>query len=236
MFDSLSPRRLLLAAVTTTAISSVPIAAPLQAHAEEVSPIESSAATADRASDQATGPTTPASAEVPDPRAKPRTVVIGFNIDLFPIIASATQKAFGFSGQLQLAIDRIQFRLVGAKLRNFAFFLHDGFEDYDTVVLAFLLDFFFRDDLSGFWITSGFEVWLNEIANTNTTSQAYWTNAVWTIGGGYVWRIGPHFFINPWVGMHVRMNNPAVELGGEVFQPVWVLGNASIKLGAYFDL
>ena len=171
-----------------------------------------------------------------DPHAKPRRVAVGFNIDLFPIIASATQKQFGFAGQLQLAIDRVQFRLVGAKLRNFPFFLKDDFEDYDTVVLAFLLDFFFREDLSGFWITSGFEIWFNEIGNSNTTSRADWSNAVWTLGGGYVWRIGPHFFINPWIGMHVRMNNQAIELGGQIFQPSWVVGNGSIKLGAYFEL
>lgn len=111
-----------------------------------------------------------------DPHAKPRRVTVGFNFDLFPIIASAAQGQFGFAGQLQLAIDRVQFRLVGAKLRNFSFFLEDDFEDYDTVVLAFLLDFFFRDDLSGFWVSSGFELWLNEIGNSNTTSRADWTD------------------------------------------------------------
>ncbi|MEM7436917.1 MAG: hypothetical protein AAF436_17315 [Myxococcota bacterium] len=168
--------------------------------------------------------------------AKPRRVTVGFNVDLFPIIASASQKAFGFSGQLQLAIDKVQFRLVGAKIRNFAALLDDDFEDHDTVVLAFIFDFFFREDLSGFWVASGFELWLNEIGNANTTSRADWTNAVWTLGGGYVWRIGPHFFINPWIGMHVRMNNPEIELGGQSFQPLWVVANGSVKLGAYFDL
>lgn len=168
--------------------------------------------------------------------AKPRRVTLGFNFDLFPIIASATQGQFGFAGQLQLAIDRVQFRLVGAKLRNFDFLLDDDFEDYDTVVLAFLLDLFFRDDLSGFWVSSGFELWLNEIGNATTTARADWTNAIWTLGGGYVWRIGPHFFINPWIGMHVRMNNQEIELGGQTFQPLWVVANASVKLGAYFEL
>ena len=187
------------------------------------------------AQDSGVGEETSAPVSV-SPYAKPRRVTVGFNIDLFPIIASATQGAFGFAGQLQLAIDRVQFRLVGAKLRNFSFFLEDDFEDYDTVVLAFLLDFFFRDDLSGFWVSSGFELWLNEIGNANADTRAAWTTAVWTLGGGYVWRIGPHFFINPWIGMHVRMNNPTIELGGQTFQPLWVVANASIKLGAYFDL
>ena len=171
-----------------------------------------------------------------DPYAEPRRVTLGVNFDLFPMIASAAQGQFGFAGQLQLAIDRVQFRLVGAKLRQFDFFLNDDFEDYDTVVLAFLLDLFFRDDLSGFWVSSGFELWLNEIANANTTVRADWTNAIWTLGGGYVWRIGAHFFINPWIGMHVRMNNQEIELGGQAFQPPWVVGNASVKLGAYFEL
>ena len=176
------------------------------------------------------------SSEAPESADAPRRLTLGFNIDLFPIISSAAQGDFGFGGQVHVAIDRVQLRLIGAHLTNPDFTLEQNFQDYQTTVVAVVVDVFLRDEPSGLWGSTGFEIWLNDIGNSNTIERATWTNGVWTLGGGYVWRIGPHFFVNPWAGMHVRMNNPNVELGGQSFQPMPVVANASIKLGMYFDL
>lgn len=175
----------------------------------------------------------------PLPSAPPPThrTALGFNVDLFPIVASAAQGKFGFSGQLQYAIDHVQLRYVGARMRQPDFIIDaDNFKHLDTTVLALLIDYFWRDDLSGFWVCSGFELWLNEISHNNTSQRASWNNAIWTMGGGYVWKFYKNFFLNPWLGLHLRLNNPGIELAGARYRPMAVLANGSIKIGFTFEL
>jgi len=136
-----------------------------------------------------------------------------------------------------VGVDHLMFRLVGARLTQPKFLIgKPGFHDFETTVAAWIVDYAFGDDFDGWWIGTGFEVWLNSIAHDDATGPVRWTNVVYTLGGGYIWKFYGDFYLNPWVGMHVPLNNHPVHVGGHRFRPWPVSAEVSLKIGWNLEL
>lgn len=166
-----------------------------------------------------------------------RKLALGFTLDLLPTVLSATAGEFGMSGQIWMGIDHLRLRLVGAKISQPDWLAaKNGFRNRDTVVGALIFDYVFGDHFDKWWVGTGFEFWQNSIEHKNADGRAYWTNLVWTLGAGYIWRVVGNFYIEPWAAVHVVMNDPDVSLADKSYNPFPVMGEVSLKIGWFFDL
>ncbi len=167
-----------------------------------------------------------------------RDMALGFTLDLLPIAMSAMSEEFGMTGQIWVGIEPIRLRLVGGSfsLPNWIA-AQNGFEDKSTTVGAVIVDYVFGSHFDEWWIGTGFEYWQNTIGHEKAPGQqAEWSNVVWTIGGGYIWRVYGNFYIEPWVAGHVTMNSPDVTLAGKTYDPFPIMGEISLKIGWFIDI
>jgi len=171
-------------------------------------------------------------------RLTKRKLSIGFTLDLLPVVLSATAKEFGMTGQVWVGIDHIRLRLVGGRISMPNWLVaKDGFRDQRTTVSAFLIDYVFGDDMDGWWVGTGFELWQNSISHeASLGKRVRFNNLLWTVGGGYIFKVAGNFFIEPWAAAHVIINNHSVEMNGQSFKPMIVSGEISLKIGYSFDL
>jgi hypothetical protein len=58
---------------------------------------------------------------------------------------------------------------------------------------------------------------------------------MFTVGGGYVWNLGKHLYLNPWVALHLRIGGDSeVPVDGNVFEPSALVPEGSLKIGWHF--
>lgn len=131
-----------------------------------------------------------------------------------------------------------RYRAIVARNTTPSFMVTDGFRDKRTDAYAVLADRFFgakRQQLEGFWIGGGGEYWRNRIRTDESPEYAHYNNFVLTLGGGYVWKLSRHFFLNPWVGTHfVTAGERRIQVTGRTYkQPVFT-PEASLKIGFTF--
>jgi len=160
----------------------------------------------------------------------------GYAIDLLPTILSAAQGEAGYSFQAWAGVDRARVRVVAAHLYQPDSMIDDSFENYEMNVTAFIIDYFFSDSFSGFWIGTGTELWNCSIKNKASGETSQWTDNIITAGAGYVWKITECVYLDPFAAVHYRMNDSKVETGGEEFRRQRVSASASVKIGYMFNI
>src|SRR6266496_723402 len=119
----------------------------------------------------------------------------GTEIDVLPYVMN------GYYASAFVARDAWRFRGVAARSDTPSFLVTDGFEKKRTDAYALLVDRFIghnRNRLQGLWIGGGAELWRSRIRQDGTSDFARYNNAVLTAGGGYVWKLSNHFYVNPW--------------------------------------
>jgi len=160
----------------------------------------------------------------------------GYSVDLFPAALSAVDKKPGYSFQAWAGFDHIKMRIVAAHLYQPDRLIDDTFQNYEMNVTAFILDYFFSENLTGLWIGTGAELWNCSIENRSSGSTAEWTDNILTAGAGYVWKFTDSVYLDPFAAVHYRMNDGKVITGGEEFKRLRVSASASIKIGYMFNL
>ncbi len=172
------------------------------------------------------------------PAAHERATALGFNVDLFPTVISAVNGKAGYAPQVWIGIDRVRIRFVGAHLEppdGFAF-APEGFRHPTTTALATILDYTSGPHFDRWWAGAGFELWQQSIQHDGVPGTARWSSAVFTVGGGYIWRFSGNFFLDPWLAVHATMNPQTVSLGSFEFKPFPIIADASLKIGWFADL
>jgi hypothetical protein len=159
-------------------------------------------------------------------------VKLGSELDILPYATG------GYYGSGFLGRDGWKFRYVVARTDIPSFLVTDGFEAKRTDAYALLADRFFgakRGKLEGFWIGGGGEYWRSRIRTDASPAYTSYQNYLLTLGGGYVWRLSKHFYLNPWAGGHfVVAHARAIAVSAEMYtQPVFT-AEASAKLGITF--
>jgi hypothetical protein len=167
-----------------------------------------------------------------------RPMALGFNVDLFPTVISAVNGKFGIAPQIWVGLEPVRLRLVGAHLEppDALAFADSGFRHPTTTAFAAIVDYTTGPHFDGFWIGSGFEIWQQSIEHDGVVGTARWTSTVFTVGGGYIWRVWGNFFLDPWLAVHATMNPQTIELGAFSYKPSPVLADASLKVGWFADL
>jgi len=179
---------------------------------------------------------TPAADASSNHDATPMT--LGFTTDLLPIVVSATEDEFGKSGQVWLGVESLRLRLVGADIfMPDGISANNGFTNRRITTYAFIVDKCFGEHYDGWWVGSGFELWMNEMEHEDAPGEnVEWNNVAWTLGGGYTWRFWNDFFLEPWGAVHVMLSDPDVELAGRTLDTNPVSAEVSLKVGWSMDL
>ena len=79
------------------------------------------------------------------------------------------------------------------------------------------------------------EFWRSRIRQENTSEFTYYNNGVFTAGGGYVWNISRHFYVNPWgAGLFTVAGNRKINVSGKIYQQPVFTPEFSLKFGVVF--
>lgn len=154
---------------------------------------------------------------------------IGTELDLLPYISG------GYYASVWYGIDQVRLRAIVTNTTVPEFVLTDGYKNNKLKVYAFIADYFFKKNFEGFWLGTGVEYWDSKIEHDNEPNAATYSNTVFTLGGGYVWKIYKNFFLNPWAAFHLVIGgDKKVNLGGHVFEPSVFTPEVSLKIGWHF--
>jgi hypothetical protein len=161
-----------------------------------------------------------------------RSWKLGTEVDVLPYVMG------GYYGSAFVGHDGCRLRVVAARSDTPSFLVTSGFEKKRTDAYALLADRFFgskRTQLKGFWVGGGGEFWQSRIRQENTSNFTHYDNFVLTAGGGYVWKLSKHFYLNPWSALHaVVAGNTSTNVSGKMYQQPRLTPEASVKFGFIF--
>lgn len=157
---------------------------------------------------------------------------VGTEIDLLPYVMN------GYYASAFVAHDAWRFRGVAARSDAPSFFVTQGFKKKRTDAYALLVDRFLgqkRNRLEGFWIGGGAELWRSRIRQEGPSDFTHYNNTVLTAGGGYVWKLSNHFYVNPWSAVHVVVGgNRSINVSGRDYEQPRLTPELSVKFGIVF--
>ena len=150
----------------------------------------------------------------------------GLEVDVLPYLTG------GYYGSIWLSHNHLRYRAVLTQVTTPEFMLDEGFTNNDIKVYAVIADYFFKPEVDKFWVGMGVEYWKASIQTDLKGDQGRYNNTMFTLGGGYVWNLGKHLYLNPWVAIHLRIaGDSEVAVDEKIFKPAAVVPEGSLKIG-----
>jgi hypothetical protein len=145
----------------------------------------------------------------------------------------------GYHASAWFGSEQARVRIVKALFYAPAFTVPDGFERLRNDVWEFFVDVAWRPRPSrfeGLWSGVGLELYDREIRDETSGTDARFQALELALRTGYIWRpFQTGFYVNPWVGLNVRLDGEASVLVGErTYSAPRVSPLASLKLGWQF--
>lgn len=154
---------------------------------------------------------------------------VGVEADVLPY-ATGGWYASGWFGR-----SHIRIRVVASQVELPEFTIRGDFHDGESRAYAGLVDYFPMGALRGPWLGTGVEHWRNRIGHPAESVTGEYRNVMATLGGGWVFNLGRHIYVNPWAAGHVRVGGDTfAQVGTRVYQPPKALAEASVKFGVRF--
>ena len=154
---------------------------------------------------------------------------IGTELDLLPYVSG------GYYVSLWYGKDHLRYRGVYARTNVPSFAVPNGFKDHELWAVAFIVDYFFKENYEGWWVAAGYEYWDNQIQTENGSHKLYYNNNVMTVGGGFVWKFAGNFYLNPWAAGHILITGTGpFEMGEQIYSPSLFTPELSLKIGWHF--
>jgi hypothetical protein len=114
------------------------------------------------------------------------------------------------------------------------FATQSGFEDNELNVNAYIIDYYFKEGFSGWWIGPGYETWDGEVTEQSSGVRKTYRTDILTLGGGYTFRFNDHLYINPWAAVHIPIGGDTeLQFVNSTFK-ISATPEASIKVGINF--
>ncbi len=171
------------------------------------------------------------------PRGPPDRVALGLEVDLLPTGLSAVGGQLGGGGNVWAGYERMRLRAVGSQIYFPPGSLTPpGFENRQLTVAAGIVDYFFAPGFDGPWLGAGFEYWWNTIGSPSGPATASWSSWVFTLGGGFVWKVWGNLYLNPWAAAHLLLSRPEVTHHGATWTPAPLSAEVSLKIGWFLWL
>jgi len=150
----------------------------------------------------------------------------GAELDILPYIMG------GYHVSLWYGKDNLRYRGVYTHANIPSFATPTGFKDHQLWSASFVVDYFFKENFEGWWVSAGYAYWNNQIQDEKATQKLYYTNNVMSFGAGYVWKFAGNFYISPWGGANILITNLGpFELGGSEYTPSGIVPELSLKIG-----
>jgi hypothetical protein len=145
----------------------------------------------------------------------------------------------GYHGSAWFGTEQVRVRIVKALFYAPQFTVPDGFERLRNDVWEFFVDVAWRPRparFGGLWSGVGLELYDREIRDESSGTDATYDALELAFRTGYIWRpFNAGFYVNPWVGVNVRLDGEASVLVGErTYSAPRVSPLASLKLGWQF--
>jgi hypothetical protein len=157
------------------------------------------------------------------------SAAFGLELDALPYISG------GYYGSVWYGFDHFRIRGVVTKTSVPEFILPEDYKNNRLKVFAFIVDYFPQLEFQGWWIGSGIEKWNATIEHEDESVAPSYSNTVFTIGGGYVWKFHKNFYLNPWGAAHVIITGAKeVAVGVHIYKPAVFTGEVSLKVGWHF--
>jgi hypothetical protein len=161
--------------------------------------------------------------------AKKNYATIGFEVDALPFVTG------GYYGSIWVGSNHFRYRAIVTQLYTPKFYLTDGFTNNKIQAYTLIADYFFQPNFEKWWVGTGIEYWDATIQADSKIATASYNNTIFTVGGGYVWKFYHNFYLNPWVGIHLRVaGDKDVPVDAKVYKTSLLSPEASIKLGWHF--
>lgn len=157
-----------------------------------------------------------------------KSVKFGSETDLVPFITG------GYYGSFWVSYENFRLRTILADVNMPAFMTPNGFDEHEVKANAVTLDYFFKKDLTGFWIAGGIEFWKNRVRNELNFVSEKFNSTILTFGAGYVIDVWENIYINPWGAIHYSLSKNEKIIGGELFKEKELLPEFSLKIGYRF--
>lgn len=168
-------------------------------------------------------------AQPSEPVSKGSRITFGLEQDVLPYVTGGYFFA-AWAGQ-----GHIRGRTVMAYVKKPDWIIPDGFTNNEVRAYALLGDYFLKDGWSGWWIGGGLVYWDSKIQSDLKLSTVSYQNLLVNGSVGYSWKLGKHFYVSPWAGMHLRVGGATdVLVDGKNFEPPLFNPEASVKFGYWF--
>ena len=137
--------------------------------------------------------------------------------------------------------ERVRLRTVKALFHTPDFTVPSGFTRLRNDVWEFFIDVTLRprrgaSRFEGLWAAGGLELYARRIRDASSGAEARFDALELALRAGYIWHpFDAGFYINPWVGLNVRLDGPStVPVGELTYDAPRVSPLASLKLGWEF--
>lgn len=146
----------------------------------------------------------------------------------------------GYHGSAWFGSERVRLRMVKAVFYPPDFTLPDGFERLRNDAWEFFIDVAWRppgNRFEGLWSSLGLELYDRTIRDEGSGTDARFSALELALRAGYIWHpFDAGFYVNPWVGLNVRMAGDETVLVGErTYSAPRIAPLASLKLGWEFQ-
>jgi hypothetical protein len=150
----------------------------------------------------------------------------------------------GYHGSVWFGTERVRLRIVNAVFYPPDFTLPDGFERLRNEAWEFFVDVAWRPPprtrahFEGWWSSLGLELYQRRIRDSESGAEADFDALELALRAGYIWHpFDAGFYLNPWVGLNVRLDGDAsVAVGDRSYAAPRISPLASLKLGWEFSL
>lgn len=145
----------------------------------------------------------------------------------------------GYHGSAWFGSEQVRVRIVKAVFFAPSFTVPSGFERLRNEAWEFFVDVAWRPRPSrfeGLWSGVGLELYDRQIRDESSGTDAGFDALELALRTGYIWRpFDAGFYLNPWVGLNVRLDGDSSVLVGErTYSAPRVSPVASLKLGWQF--
>jgi hypothetical protein len=164
--------------------------------------------------------------------ASAHAFTVGLETDVIPWLTG------GYHASVWAGQDGWKFRVVKALFHTPDLLIADGFTRERNDAFEIHLDRFFGgqlNDFTGGWAGIGFERYYQTVQDASLKHSGSYQSNFFAPRAGYDFKLGDHFYLNPWVGANFRIGgNEQAEVGPLVYKPKAVTPLASLKLGVQF--
>ena len=177
-------------------------------------------------------PVFPAEDKMTSETPEPTPWRVGTELDVLPYATG------GYYGSFVVGRKEWRVRAVAARSTAPSFLVSNGFQDKRTDAYAGLVDRFLgsrRAEGRGFWIGGGMEYWRNRIRQDGSSEYTHYNNTMLTAGGGYLWKLSRHIYLNPWSGAHLVVGGDRkINVSGKMYKQPFFTPELSVKISFTF--